>query len=99
MLDRTTLKRDFNKYVLDFYQVHKHFTFEEFGDFATTLLNYYVNAQIIESQDKMDAAYYLTTLYNKGMGNRITEDDMTTIARVIARDYSFNMQVLEKILG
>lgn len=99
MFDKTVLKRDFDKYMLDFYQVHKRFTFEEFGDFATTLLNYYVNAQIIDPQYKMEAAYYLTTLYNRGIGNRITEQDMSTIARVIAQDHSLDMRVLGKILG
>jgi len=99
MLDKERLTRDYNTYMLDFYQVHKRFTFEEFGDFATTLLNYYVNAQIITPKEKFEAAYYLTTLYNKGMGNRITEQDMQTIARVITNDYSLNIQLLDKILS
>lgn len=96
---RDSLKQSFEAYMRVFYQEHGRFAFNDFVDFAVTLLNYNINAQIISAQDKREAAYYLTTLYNRGMGNRITEADLQRITDMIVTDYALDMQILQRILG
>jgi hypothetical protein len=97
----TTHERDlkpvFEKYMRAFYHEHGRFTINDFVDFAVTLLNYEINSQIRDAKTKKDAAYYLATLYNQGMGNRIEEDDLQSIAKFIYDDYSLDFEILERI--
>lgn len=93
------LKLAFEKYMRMFYQENGRFSFIDFVDFAVTLLNYQINSQALEPNAKREAAYYLATLYNKGMGNRIVEDDLQKITDMIVQDYALDMQILQRILG
>ena len=86
-------------YMRSFFQERGRFDLNDFADFAVTLLNYKVNAQIIPPHEKKEAAYYLATLYNRGMGNRIVESDLQQIAEMITTDYALDMQILQRILG
>lgn len=99
MSDRENLKQSFEAYMRVFYQEHGRFDFNDFVDFAVTLLNYKVNAQVIAVQEKHEAAYYLTTLYNRGVGNRIVEADLQKITDMITADYALDMQILHRILA
>ncbi|HMR18986.1 MAG TPA: hypothetical protein PKA53_06780 [Sphingobacterium sp.] len=69
----------------------------DFVDFAITLLNYRIHSKLLDSKDKKDAAYYLAALYNKGMGNRIVEEDLQAITDFIDKDYSVDFQILQRI--
>ena len=93
------LARDFEKYMLMFYTKHKRFTLEDFGSFASTVLNFSVQNQQINSGLKKEYAYFLTTLYNKGMGNRIIEEHLQVIAQAIAADSSIDFSIIQDLYG
>lgn len=92
------LESDFERYMFKFYQTFKRFNLQDFGSFATTLLNYHINNKVITAEQKKEAAYFLTTLYNKGIGNRITEAHLQEIARTIEADYSIEYEVIQRLL-
>lgn len=91
------LEKDFESYMFSFYNEFKRFALEDFGTFATTLLNYYINNNTLELKSKADAAYYMCTLYNKGIGNRITEEHLQIIAKAIVEDYSIDFVVAQRL--
>lgn len=93
--NKIQLQQDFESYMHKFYAVHKRFNLEDFGVFVTTLLNHYVNNHVIELKDKKEAAYFMTSLYNKGIGNRITEEHLQAIAQTIAQDYTVDFAVIQ----
>ena len=93
------LEGDFETYMFKFYNEFKHFRLEDFSNFSTTLLNYYVNNKVIAMEDKKESAYYLTTLFNKGMGNRITEEHVHLIAQTISADYTIDFTVVKRLVG
>lgn len=93
------LESDFESYMFKFFNEYNRFSLEDFGGFATTLLNYYVNNNIVLSLDKHEAAYFLTTLYNKGIGNRIIEKHLQEIAKSISSDYSIDFTIVQRIFS
>ena len=98
MIDITVKKQltdDFEKYMTKFYAEHRRFSLEDFGLFAATMLNHYSHNRIIAGEDRKDAAYFLTTLYNKGIGNRIIEEHLQSIAQMIEQDPSVDFQVMQ----
>lgn len=93
------LKLDFEKYMTKFYQANNRFSIEDFGNFATTVLNYYVNNQVLEPSEKKEAAYWLTTLFNIGLGNRISEEHLQLISTSIAADHTVDFNVVSLLFG
>lgn len=91
------LEEAFESYMYSFYTEFKRFSIEDFGTFATTLLNYYINNKSIDAVDKPEASYHLTTLYNKGIGNRITEEHLQIIAKAIVEDSSIDFLVVQRL--
>lgn len=91
------LEQKFESYMFSFYNEFKRFSLEDFGTFATTLLNYYINNKTLEAKDKSDAAYYMATLYNKGIGCRITEEHLQLIKKTIVEDYSVDFMVAQRL--
>lgn len=91
------LEQQFESYMFDFYNQFKRFSLEDFGSFATTLLNYYITSNRMEPTDKPKAAYYLATLYNKGIGNRITEEHLQLISKTITAEYSIDFMVVQRL--
>ncbi len=94
---KVVLEKDFESYMHSFFNEFKRFSLDDFSNFSTTILNYYVNNKVIEPTDKKEAAYYLTTLYNKGMGNRIIEEHLQVIAESIAVNYNIDFAVVKKL--
>lgn len=93
------LESDFEKYMFKFYAKFKRFSIEDFGTFASTILNYNVQNHIIDPHIKQEYAYFLTSLYNKGIGNRITEEHLQFIAQTIAADSSVDFNVINEMFG
>lgn len=93
------LKSDFEKYMYLYFNEFKRFNLEDFVDFSVTLLNHYVGNQAIAIDDKKEAAYYLCTLYNKGLGNKITEEHLQLIAQTIASDYSVKFDIIKRLFN
>jgi len=93
------LEQDFETYMHKFYVENKRFTLEDFSTFSMTLLNYYTNNKAIDISQKKEAAYFLCTLYNKGIGNRIIEEHLQVIAQTIANDYSVDFTVIQRLFS
>ena len=92
---RQQLTDDFELYMRKFYAQHKRFSLEDFGTFAATLLNLYGHNQILKIDQRLEAAYFLTTLYNKGIGNRIIEEHLQSIAKMLHDDTTVDFQVMQ----
>ena len=102
MMDYTIskqLEQDFERYMMSFYAKFKRFSIEDFGKFATTLLNYNIQNHQIGIKMKQQYAYFLTTLFNRGIGNRITEEHLQEIANVIAADSSVDFAIIQELFG
>lgn len=97
ILIKEKLEKEFESYMFSFYNEFKRFSLEDFGTFATTLLNYYINNNTLDATDKAEAAYYMSTLYNKGIGNRITEDHLQVITKAIVDDFSVDFKVVQRL--
>ena len=93
------LEHDFELYMIKFYNKFNRFNLEDFGNFASTILNYNVQNHQIDPKIKQAYAYYLTTLYNKGIGNRITEEHLQIIAQTIAADSVVDFNVVQELFG
>lgn len=98
ILLKKKLESDFESYMFEFYRTFKRFNLQDFGSFATTLLNYYVNNKVVPIGQKKEAAYFLISLYNKGIGNRISEEHLQEIAQTIEADYSIEYTVMQRLL-
>ena len=96
---RQLLQADFEKYMTAFYAMHRKFSLEDFGAFATTVINNYINNNVILLEDKSEAAYFLTTLYNKGIGNRIIEDHLLMISQTITNDTTVDFEVIKMLFA
>ena len=93
------LEKDFERYMLKFYTKFKRFSFEDFGKFATTIINYNMQNHLIDQSQKNEYAYFLTTLFNKGMGNRISEEHLQLMAQAIAADTSVDFNVINELFA
>lgn len=97
ILIKKQLEREFESYMYSFYSEFKRFSLDDFGNFATTLLNCYINNHTLDRSEKSEAAYYLITLYNKGIGNRISEAHLHVIAKTIEEDFSVDFAVMQRL--
>lgn len=93
------LEKDFEQYMIKFYTKFQRFSIEDFGKFASSVLNYNVQNHLIDPRIKKEYAYFLTTLYNKGIGNRITEEHLQLIAQAIAVDSTVDFSVIQELFG
>ncbi len=93
------LTADFELYMHKFYAQHKRFSLEDFGTFAATILNHYGHNQVLKINERLEAAYFLTTLYNKGIGNRIIEEHLQSIAKMLYNDSTVDFQVMQVMFG
>lgn len=93
------LENDFERYIFKFYTKYQRFSIEDFGKFASSILNYNVQNHLIDPKIKREYAYFLTTLYNKGIGNRITEEHLQVIAEAISSDSSVDFTVIQELFG
>lgn len=96
---KNQLLQDFERYMASFYASFNRFSLEDFAGFSSTLLNYYVSNSVILLDDKKEAAYYLSTLYNKGIGNRITEEHLQVISQMIANDSNIDFSVVKRLFA
>lgn len=97
ILIKKQLEQEFENYMFSFFNEFKRFSLEDFGSFAATLLNYYINNNRLPQSEKPEASYYLATLYNKGIGNRITEEHLQVISKAIADDSSIDFMVAQRL--
>lgn len=94
---KETLRSDFEKMMRHSLQKSGEFGFYIFGDYAVSVLNFYVGSSILLPEDKHEAALFLANLYNAGVRNRISQKDLHEIAEVVAGDPTLNYQVIAPI--
>jgi hypothetical protein len=93
------LKSDFEKYMRFAVQSTTGFGFDVFGEYAVSVLNFYVGSAILNYQNKIEGSLYLLELYNIGIGGVITKEDREELAQVFAQDPTLDYSVLKPIFG
>lgn len=93
------LKSDFEKYMRFAVQSGAGFGFDIFGEYAVSVLNFYVGSAILTYENKLEGSLYLLELYNKGLGGIITDEDREELARVFAHDPTLDYGILKPIFG
>ncbi|WP_270090622.1 hypothetical protein [Sphingobacterium sp. SYP-B4668] len=94
---KDTLKTDFQKFMTYCLGTNGGFGFEEFGDYTTSVLNFYVGSSVLKISEKEAAAYYLCQLYNQGIQNVMSRSDMEELAHELAGDPTLEYAVLRPI--
>lgn len=89
--------RDFEKYMHYTTQYNIPFTLERFVTFATSLVNFYSGSSLIT--DRKESALLLSRSFNKGIGNRITQEDLDQIADLIISDPTVDYSILNLIFS
>ncbi|WON93371.1 MULTISPECIES: hypothetical protein [unclassified Sphingobacterium] len=94
---KDTLRSDFEKMMRYCLQKNGDFGFNLFGDYAVSALNFYVGSSILPPNEKREAALFLADLYNAGIRNAISPEDLQEIADVLTQDATLNYQLLAPI--
>ena len=92
-----TLKSDFEKFMRHSMHVSGAFGFDVFGDYVTSVLNFYVGSSVLTLEEKVNAAFYLCQLYNKGLKNMMSVTDMKEMSIEFANDPTLDYTVLSPI--
>ena len=88
---------DFEKY-MKFHKANgRVLDFDLFGDYATSILNFYLGSSLLTHAEKPEAALLLVRLFNAGLGNVISKEDQKEIALVIQQDHSLDYTVIQPI--
>ncbi|MDR0263202.1 MAG: hypothetical protein LBJ04_08235 [Sphingobacterium sp.] len=91
------LRADFEKMMRYCLQKNGDFGFNMFGEYAVSVLNFYVGSGILSLDQKREAALFLANLYNAGIRNAISPEDLEEIADVLKQDATLNYQLLAPI--
>ena len=93
------IRTDFERYIKYVSATQKIFNFESFLTFSSTLVNFYIGSSLLNNSEKDDAALFLVNLYNKGMGNRISAEDIKHLALLIAEDSQIDYTIIQAIFN
>ena len=91
------IKRDFEKYFKSLNTQGLKLDFELFGEYATSVLNFYLGGGLMNPHDKPEAAKILVRLFNAGLGNVISDSDQKEIAKVIHQDNTLDYSKIQAI--
>jgi hypothetical protein len=91
------IQKDFEKYYKSLKTKGKSLDFELFGEYATSILNFYLGSSVLTISDKPEAAKILVNLFNAGLGNVINKEDQNEIALVIQQDNTLDYSVIQPI--
>ncbi len=94
---KNMLQGDFEKFLSHLRSQKKTLTFELFGDYAGSVLNFYLGSSLISPTEKLEAAQVLTGLFNAGLKNIISPTDLMEIAESIAQDTTLEYGVIRVI--
>lgn len=100
MLDITKkdmIRTDFEKFFKSLKVRVEGLSFEVFGSYSASVLNFYVSNGLIENTEKQLAGEYLVHLFNAGYGNRISLQDRTTITQLIIDNSDMDYTVIRAI--
>ncbi|MCY4780493.1 hypothetical protein ORI89_12590 [Sphingobacterium sp. UT-1RO-CII-1] len=88
---------DFEKYMRHILASQHAFSLESFVTFSSSLVNFYQGSNLITESERIETALILSRSFNAGMSNRITTDDLNSIAELIISDLSIDYSVLNPI--
>ena len=91
------IKGDFEKYFKDLKSKRMTLDFELFGDYAASILNFYIGSSLLNIHEKEDGALFLIRLFNAGLGNVISAADQQEIAKVIQQDPTLNYAIIQPV--
>ncbi|WP_160366792.1 hypothetical protein [Sphingobacteruim zhuxiongii] len=91
------IQGDFEKFLTFLRSQKRGLDFDVFGDYAGSVLNFYMGSSLIIPADKLEAAKELTNLFNAGLKNIISKEDVLEIAESIAQDTSLDYSILQPI--
>ncbi|WP_313511818.1 hypothetical protein [Sphingobacterium sp.] len=91
------IKGDFEKYFKDLKSKKKTLDFELFGDYAASILNFYIGSSLLNIHEKEEGALFLIRLFNAGLGNVISAADQQEIAQVIKQDPTLNYAIIQPV--
>lgn len=96
--EKQKLRYDFEKYMRHCMQGKGQFTLLDFVAFASTLINF-TNDASKNNNERQPIAYYLLDLYNAGIGNRITKDDLNELVVLILSDPNIDFEIVSFLYG
>ncbi len=97
--EKNMIQGDFEKFLQHLKQNKLSLSFDSYGDYAVSVLNFYVGSSLLKPADKREAAQFLTQLFNAGFQNRISQADIQEIAESIAQDPTLEYQFLQPIFS
>lgn len=92
--NKKQLRVDFEKYMRYCLQTKSNFSLEDFVSFASTIINFSSSDISSTKQDKEGKSDYLLQLYNAGLRNRITKEDLQEIKAVILSDPGIDFEII-----
>ncbi|SMG29406.1 hypothetical protein [Sphingobacterium psychroaquaticum] len=90
---------DFERYMRYLTQQQEVFTFDKFIALATSLVNFYEGSNLITIPERVETASLLLKAFNAGIGNRITDSDLTEIAHLIISETTIDYSILNIIFA
>lgn len=93
------LKKDFEQFIAKRKKYNRSFSLTEFADFASAIINFYVGGGVLGHQERNQAAIFLSTLYNKGLRNAISDEDIQEIAQAICQEELIDYNIINEIFS
>lgn len=93
------IQGDFEKFFKSIQKQNRTFDFELFGLYGASILNFYVGSSLITNQQKSEASQHLCTLFNAGLGNIITKDDLVEISTTLVKDPTIDYSIINLVFG
>lgn len=102
MLDqhkRDIVRGDFEKYMRYILENKRPFDLETLVSFASSLVNFYLGSKVIVEKEKADAATYIVLLFNGGLSQKISDEDIAKLKDLILDDNSLDYANLAPIFS
>lgn len=96
---RDTIRGDFEKYMRYVLDNRIDFNLEVLVSFASSLINFYAGSNIIDHAEKNDAALYIVQLFNGGLSQKISEEDIDKLKDLILEDQTIDYQLLSPVFS
>lgn len=91
------IQSDFEKFFRSLQKQNKILDFELFGKYGSSILNFYVGSSLLNVQQKSEASHYLCGLFNAGLGNIISTNDLMEISDVIFKDQTLDYGIINSV--
>lgn len=93
------ITQDFERYIAYVVKQQISFDFPAFLTFSSSLLNFYIGSSLLKVPEKEAAGLFLGNLYNKGLGNRISDEDISSLALLITEDPHIDYAIIQAIFN